>query len=172
MNDIGERIHNHMHPLIKELGTSPELETSFWSNVATSGTPLVEPDPDAPNHTLVTFVAQIPTEDDHIVVQPGGFSDPTENVLAQIHATKTVWACYRYRNDVRLHYTFAENMPLVAWDKATDKEIELINHTYLNAKHDVLNEHAHVEDVDLERRSRKPGSVHPPALMLDDGVQR
>jgi enterochelin esterase family protein len=41
---------------------------------------------------------------------------------------------------VRLHYTFPENMPLVTWDNATDKEIELINHTFLNAKHDVLND--------------------------------
>ena len=92
MNDIGGRVHNHIHPLIQELNTSSESEASFWSKIGTIGSPLFEPDPESSNHTLVTFVAQIPSEHDHIVVQPGGFSDPPANLLINISATKTAWA--------------------------------------------------------------------------------
>lgn len=149
MNDIGGRIDNYIHPLIQGLISSPESEEDFWSTVKTLGTPLVAADPDSPNHTLVTFVARLPSRDDHMVVQPGGFADPPANVLNLIHATRTVWASYRYRNDVRLHYTFPVNMPLVSWDDATDDEIEQINYAFLTAKNDALNDKV----IELQNRS-------------------
>jgi len=84
MIDIGERIYNQTHSLIQALINSPDSEESFWSNVGALGTPLFEPDPKSSDHTLVTFVAQLPTENDHIVVQPGGFSDPPENGYLEV----------------------------------------------------------------------------------------
>jgi enterochelin esterase-like enzyme len=139
MNDVGTRIYDHKHPLIAELESSPESESSFWDAAASRSTPLIEPDPGSARHTLTTYVYRIRSDEGHVVVQPGGFADPPANLLERVPGTGTCHACFRYRNDVRLHYTFALDMPLVSWDDASEKEIETIEKAYFAAQPDPHN---------------------------------
>ncbi len=149
MNDIGARVQNHVDPLVQSLTDSPESEDRFWSEIELIGTPLVESDPKSSSHSFVTFVARLPHDGDHIVVQPGGFADPPTNKLDRIQGTNTVWACYRYRNDLRMHYSFPINMPLVSWQDATKQELEQIDQTFLTATRDEFNR----KEFQLQSRS-------------------
>ncbi|MEM7016392.1 MAG: alpha/beta hydrolase-fold protein [Pseudomonadota bacterium] len=139
MNDVGARDSAHLHPWIAELQQVPESESAFWDKVAAQTTPLLEPDSASENHTFVTYIWHLSEEAHHVVVQPGGFADPPSNLMDRIPGTRTCFACYRYRNDVRLNYTFAIDMPLVSWDDATQEEIDNINKTFLGGSADPHN---------------------------------
>lgn len=139
MQDVGNRIADHIHPLVQALIEDPDSQQRIWSEIEQLGAPLIEPDPTSKNHSLVTFITRLEPHEQQVVVQPGGFSDPTKNRLDLVPGTDVVSACYRFRNDVRLHYSFAANMPLVSWENASKSEIEQINFSFLTARYDQLN---------------------------------
>ncbi len=75
-------------------------------------TPLIEPDPARPGHSLVTYVYPMPEGAKHVVISPG-FGRATDNVLDRIAGTNVCHASYRYRNDVRATYGFLADPPLI-----------------------------------------------------------
>ena len=106
---VAARLVDHLHPLLAELKDAPESEPAFWERVAERRAPLVEPDPTSPEHSLVTYVFR-DADAGHVVVQPG-FGESADNVMDRIPGTAAWHAAYRYRNDVRLQYSFWPNLP-------------------------------------------------------------
>ena len=116
---IAARLPDHLHPLLKALRETPSMQSGFWATVAEKRSPLIEPDPASPEHSLVTFVFPFPDGAHHVAVLPG-FNDfePPNNVMARIDGTNVAHASFRYRNDVRTSYSFAPDLPRVSWDSA------------------------------------------------------
>ncbi len=110
---VAERLVDHLHPLLAGLRDAPGGETAFWERMAEARTPLIEPDPTSPDHSLVTYVFPDP-DAGHVVVQPG-FGELADNVMDRIPGTGVWHAAYRYRNDVRVTYSFAANLPLMSF---------------------------------------------------------
>ena len=67
---VAERLVDHLHPLLAGLRDAPEGEAAFWDRMAEVRTPLIEPDPASPDHSLVTFVFPDP-DARHVVMNPG-----------------------------------------------------------------------------------------------------
>ena len=120
---IAERLVGHLHPRLLALSYEPSGEAAFWEDMAAARTPLVEPDPARPGYSLVTYVMPMPESARHVVVQPG-FGQPTDNVMDRIAGTNVCHASYRYRNDVRATYGFYPDMPLLAYEQASDAEVK------------------------------------------------
>jgi hypothetical protein len=118
---IAERVTDHLHPQLAALKANPSGDSAFWERMEAERTPLIEPDPARPGHSLVTFVFPIPEGAKHVVISPG-FGRATDNVLDRILGTNVGYASYRYRNDVRVTYGFLADMPLIEWEQATDAE--------------------------------------------------
>ncbi|HEY2048900.1 MAG TPA: alpha/beta hydrolase-fold protein [Caulobacteraceae bacterium] len=116
---IAERFVDHLHPWLAELQAEPGNEVAFWERVARERAPLIEPDPERPGHSLVTYVFPIDGEAKHVVVQCG-VGDPLSNVMDRIAGTNVCHATFRYRDDVRTSYSFAPDMPPVAWRSADE----------------------------------------------------
>src|SRR5438094_727517 len=105
---VAERLHDHVHPLLAGLRDGEVGETEFWARIAQDKTPLIEPDPSSPNHSLVTYVFRAPPGARHVVVMPGfAEQEPARNVMVRVTGTAVCYASYRYRNDVRTSYGFA-----------------------------------------------------------------
>ena len=118
MTIVAERVADHVHPLIAELKRDPAGEAAFWARMAEDKAPLIEPDPERPGHSLVTFVFPIPEGAQHVVVVGPGFDGaPRDRVMERVPGTGVCHATFRYRNDVRAHYAFAPDHPLVAFDE-------------------------------------------------------
>lgn len=117
---IAERLVGHVHPWLAELQREPSGEAAFWERVARKRAPLIEPDPESPGYSLVTYVFPIDDEAKHVVVQPG-FGDPVDNVMDRIAGTNVCHACFHYRDDVRTTYSFAPDMPPIAWRSANER---------------------------------------------------
>lgn len=139
MNLVSIREDEYKHPLVSALENREIDEKEFWQKIPTEGTPLLAPDPQSSDHTFVTYICKVENAHEHVVVQPGGYADPLYNVLTRVSNTTVCYACYKCRNDLRLHYTFALNMPLVSWDDANEREIAAINRSYFEAKPDEHN---------------------------------
>jgi enterochelin esterase-like enzyme len=116
---IAERLVDHLHPWLAELRADPGGEAAFWERVARERAPLIETDPERPDHSLVTYVFPIHGEAQHVVVQPG-FGDPVDNVMDRVAGTNVCHASFRYRNDVRATYSFAPDMPPISWRSADE----------------------------------------------------
>jgi enterochelin esterase-like enzyme len=110
---IAERALDHIHPLLAELKADPGGEAAFWERMARERTPLIEPDPDRPGHSLVTYVFPIGADARHVVVQPG-WGEAPNNVMDRIAGTNVCHATFRYRDDVRTTYSFWRDLPLVS----------------------------------------------------------
>jgi enterochelin esterase family protein len=116
---VAERVRGDLHPLLAKLREEPEGEPAFWARMAVERTPLIEPDPASPGHSVVTFVFRDP-EADHVVFNDSVFGEVVDTVMDRIAGTATWFIAYRYRNDVRLTYSFTPNVPLVSM-KAADQ---------------------------------------------------
>jgi enterochelin esterase-like enzyme len=110
---VAERLVGHLHPLLAALRDAPGGEAAFWERMAEERTPLIEPDPASPYHSLVTYVFPNPVAR-HVVMNPG-FGELVDNVMERIPGTAVWHAAYRYRNDVRATYSFAANLPAVSF---------------------------------------------------------
>jgi enterochelin esterase-like enzyme len=120
---VAERLVDHGHPLVSSLLENPSGEAGFWMAVEREGTPLIEADPAAPGHSIVTYVFAAPQGARHVVVQPG-FGLTSANVMSRVPGTGVCHASYRYRNDVRASYSFAPDMPLVDFDEASAEDLK------------------------------------------------
>jgi len=118
---IAERVTDHLHPQLAALKADPSGESAFWERMEAERTPLIEPDPARPGHSLVTYVYPVPEGAKHVVMHPG-FGESKDNVLERLDGTSVGHATYRYRNDVRVTYSFAPDFPLIDWEHATDAE--------------------------------------------------
>src|SRR5690348_15559866 len=117
---VAERVRGHLHPWLAELRDHPETEAAFWARVAEARTPLIEPDPATPAHSLVTYVFRDP-DAAHVVFND--FDDDAAASVMERIADTAVWhACYRYRDDVRVTYRFAPNMPVTSFKTATQAQ--------------------------------------------------
>jgi enterochelin esterase-like enzyme len=123
---VAERLPDHTHPLIAALRDGTIGETQFWAQIEQDRAPLIEPDPTSPGHSIVSYVFPAPPEARHVVVQ-AGFGDARRNVMDRIAGTNVCHASYSYRNDARTSYSFAPDMPLIAWDDATEVELKQLN---------------------------------------------
>jgi enterochelin esterase family protein len=119
---VAERLIDHLHPLLAALRDAPGGEAEFWARMARERTPLIEPHPASPGHSIVTYVFPAPPTARHVVVHPG-FGEAPDNVMARVADTNVCWASYSYRNDVRTSYSFAADQPLVSWDNASEAEL-------------------------------------------------
>lgn len=119
---VAERLRDHWHPRLVALRDAPGSEAAFWEAVAVERTPLVEPDPDHPGHSRVTYVFAAPEGTGHVVVQTG-LAGSEHNLMQRIPGANVWFASYRYRDDVRSTYSFAPDMPLVRWEEADEADL-------------------------------------------------
>ncbi len=98
---------------------SPELD-AFWDEVASAGTPLIEPDETDPSCSLVTFLWRASGVVENVVVY-GGWSrfqwsdDLSEMQLVRLGATDCWYRTYRMPNALRARYWFGSNDSLEPW---------------------------------------------------------
>jgi enterochelin esterase family protein len=125
---IAERVTGHVHPHLAALAADPSGEAAFWARMAAERTPLVERDPARPGHSLVTYVFALPEGARHVVANPGFDAGATDGLMDQVAGTTVCHATFRYRDDVRTHYSFAPDQPLASW-----RESDLATWTALRA---------------------------------------
>src|SRR6185437_16238724 len=114
-------LKGHLHPRLAALQGDPGGEAAFWEEVARERAPLVEPDA-APGYSIVTYVFAAPEGASHVAMNPG-FGEARDNVMDRIAGTNVVHAAYRCRNDLRVTYSFAPDLPLIAFDEAGEADI-------------------------------------------------
>lgn len=122
---VADRVPDHWHPRLVALRDDPAVEAAFWAAIAAERAPLVEADPDHPGHSLVTYVFAAPEGAGHVVAQAGVIG-PERNLMQRIAGTNVWFAAYRYRDDVRLRYAFAPDMPVVNWAEADEDEVAAV----------------------------------------------
>ena len=113
----------HKHLLVSQLERecrSPcdEAERSFWSEIESRGTPLIEPDGD---HSRVTFVYQLKDSEQHACVR-GFVTTPVEGKLERVGLSSVASASFRIPNDRRFGYSFVADVPLIDPLKASPEE--------------------------------------------------
>ena len=117
-----ERLADHLHPRLAALRDDPSSEARFWEEMARERTPLVEPDPNTPGYSIVTYVFAAPDEAAHVAVNPA-YGDARDHVMDRIGDTNVCHAAYRCRNDLRTTYSFAPDVPLTPYEEATEGDI-------------------------------------------------
>jgi enterochelin esterase family protein len=93
---------------------SPDAVESFWRNLETNGTPIVEPLPADPRSSLITFVWRGAAELRNVAIIDGvvvGVSgpDPAKSLLTRLPGTDVWYRSYIVRNDARFHYWLSPN---------------------------------------------------------------
>lgn len=153
---IVHRVAGHTHPWLADLQAGRIDEATFWARVEAAGTPLVEPDPNMPGHSLVTHLWRTNDAERWVVLSLVAGA-PAANLLERVHGTQVCHAAYRYRNDTRMAYSFAPEMPLFDWDAADTAQLRALN-DYPKAhppKHDPL----HRENYSYRGEPGKPDTV-------------
>jgi len=117
-----ERLKDYLHPRLAALRDGPAGEAVFWEEIARDRAPLVEPDPENPGYSLVTFVFPLPEGAHHVVGGPG-HGEARDNVMDRMPRTSVCHATYRCRNDLRTTYRFAVDIPLTPFNEASEAEI-------------------------------------------------
>ena len=118
---VAARVANQSHPLLAALKAGPAGEDTFWERMEVERTPLIEPDPERPGFSLVSYVFPLPEGSKSVVVWPG-FGQAADGVMERIPGTNVCHATYRYRDDVRATYGFRLDQPLTAIETASDAE--------------------------------------------------
>ncbi len=124
---VAERLPTHLHPLLATLEKNPASAREFWARISDLRTPLIEPDPSSPGHSIVTYVFALPESARHVVVLPG-FDEyqGAIHLMDRIAGTDVLHASYRYRNDVRTSYSFVPDLPLLSIDSADADEMRTL----------------------------------------------
>jgi enterochelin esterase family protein len=100
-------------------------EARFWDEVASVGTPLVEPIEGDDLHVLVTFLWQGDEQTENVLLfSPWSADTPEENLMEQVPDTGTFFRTYRARSDVRGTYVFRVNDPLRRWEEMSPEEMQ------------------------------------------------
>ena len=98
----------------------------FWTKVATSSTPLIEPIRSDPNHHLVTFLWRAKSPVSNVLLISGlsnsSYSKTVlqDNLLTQLPGTDVWYRTYRVRSDARFTYRLSVNDSLVPSEEEKD----------------------------------------------------
>jgi len=89
-----------------DLKLNPHAEPEFWLEVTRTGTPLIEPDPSGPTHTLVTFLWRSSNPAAGVIVFATvlPLNDPARQRLARLPGTSIWHRTYRFRSDLPILY--------------------------------------------------------------------
>jgi enterochelin esterase-like enzyme len=140
-----------------EMGDRAVLD-SFWQQVATEGTPLIEPDEANSNFSLVTFLWRGSDETKSVMVQitvDGSGED--EHNMTCFQDTNLWYATFCLRNDFRAAYKF------------------VVNHTYdaeqADEIHDPFNTRTFIEPKDEERPDHTEDDIDSVVMLPDAPAQ-
>lgn len=98
----------------------------FWTKIAISGTPLIEPIRSDPNHYLVTFLWRAKSPVSNVLLISGlsnsSYSKTVlqDNLLTQLPGTDVWYRTYRVRSDARFTYRLSVNDSLVPSEEEKD----------------------------------------------------
>ncbi len=139
MTSLEKLVSPHLNQLHQEIkmGNQSAMHT-FWQEMSQRGTPLIEPDAQSDNFSLVTFIWQGTATTQHVSVQiavDGTGQD--EHEMTRLLQTDLWFATFCLRNDYRGAYKF-----IVSNAPDPEQTIET---------HDRLNEKTFIEPKDEER---------------------
>src|SRR5688572_14367600 len=122
---LSPRLRTLQHAL--QQGASDALPT-FWQIIARQGTPLIEPSPDDPHSSLVTFLWRA-TEPVHNVVVAGWLVpfDVTQNQMTRLLNTDLWYITYCMPNTLRATYFLSPNDSLKLYQEEDDWETRQAN---------------------------------------------
>ncbi|MFO7680206.1 MAG: enterochelin esterase domain-containing protein, partial [Chloroflexota bacterium] len=129
-----------LHEAMK-MGDGAALD-AFWRQLATEGAPLIEPDEEKANFSLVTFLWRGAEETKSVSVQitvDGSGQD--EHDMTCLQDTNLWYATFRLRHDYRAAYSFVVNDSLDA-EKAVEKHDPLNAKTFIEPKDEERPDHA------------------------------
>jgi len=115
---------------------------AFWRQLATEGAPLIEPDNEKANFSLVTFLWRGAEETNSVSVQvtvDGSGQD--EHDMTCLQDTNLWYATFRLRHDYRAAYSFVVNDSLDA-EQAVKKPDPLNVKTFIEPKDEERPDHA------------------------------
>ncbi len=98
----------------------------FWTKIAISGTPLIEPIQSDRNHSLVTFLWRAKSPVSNVLLISGlsnsSYSKTVlhDNLLTQLPGTDVWYRTYRVRSDARFTYRLSVNDSLVPSEEEKD----------------------------------------------------
>lgn len=99
----------------------PKAMNHFWDEIAAWTAPLVEPDPDDPTVSLVTFLWREREPTSHVALiewfSPGEVST---KLMTRLPGTDCWYRSYRLRSDLRTEYRFGPNDSLLPRAEETD----------------------------------------------------
>ncbi|MFI5272712.1 MAG: enterochelin esterase [Ktedonobacterales bacterium] len=91
-------------------GRADDALAAFWAMVAAVGAPLIEPLPDEPGFSLLTFLYRGDETTHNVAVLDGpGGGDAAKNVMRRLPGTDLWYITYRVRDDLRSKYRLAPN---------------------------------------------------------------
>lgn len=101
---------------------NPHALQSFWEEVAKQGTPLIEPLPNDPLHSLVAFLWRDAGNTQNVVLigGPTRWGEFTQNQLQRFPHTDLWFKTYRLRSDMRTTYRFSPNDALTGLKETKD----------------------------------------------------
>jgi enterochelin esterase family protein len=136
-----------------EKGSTSELNT-FWKQVETEGAPIIEPDGEDPNFSLVTFLWRGDKETSSVLLQASiDGSGENEHPMTRLLETDAWYISIRLRNDYRGVYKY-----LLYNSLGTEEAIE---------KHDPYNPKTFIEPKDEERPDHSEDDVDSILILSD-----
>ncbi|MEO8448986.1 MAG: enterochelin esterase [Gemmatimonadota bacterium] len=96
----------------------PNAEAAFWSAVAQTGTPFIDPYPEDRNQRLVTFVYHGDGKTTNVMLSggPEATFHPLDNAFDKLEGTDVWWRTYVIASDARFTYKLAVNADTATFD--------------------------------------------------------
>jgi enterochelin esterase-like enzyme len=140
-----------------KMGNRAALD-AFWRQLTTEGAPLIEPDKEKANFSLVTFLwrGEAGTKSVSVQITVDG-SGQDEHDMTCLQDTNLWYATFHLRNDYRAAYSFVVNDSL-------DKEQAI-------KKHDPLNPRTFIEPRDEERPDHAEDDIESVVMLPDAPAQ-
>ena len=133
--------------LQKELGAGNKSAVeSFWQEMATQGTPLIEPAEGQAGYYLVTFLWRHTEETKNIAVFGGVAGPDLLNQMTRLPDSDVWFKTYRLRGDARFTYAFSINGPPIPGAKVDSKNDEAWEQILSALKSDPLNKSRRIID--------------------------
>jgi hypothetical protein len=167
---VGELVSPRLSKLREalEMGDLAALD-SFWQQVATEGTPLIEPDEENSNFSLVTFLWRASEETKSVVIQIAvDGSGEDEHNLTCFQDTNLWYITFRLRNDYRAAYKFVVNHTFDV-DQADEIHDPFNTRTFIEPRDEERPDHT--ED-DIDSVVMLPAAPSQPWTASRDGSQK
>jgi len=119
---------------------------SFWQEMASRGTPLIEPIKGQASHYLVTFLWRHTEETKNVAVIGGVAGPDVVDPMTRLPNTDVWFKTYRLRSDARFIYSISINDSLVPLTKVDSKNLEALNQRLSTLKLDPLNKSRRIID--------------------------